>query len=50
LRYEKRLRGVKELSWRKFKPKFKDQKNRSVRFWISEYPVFSEQIESDYDL
>jgi hypothetical protein len=28
----------------------RSRKNRSVQFWLPEYPVFSEQIESEYGL
>jgi hypothetical protein len=47
LRHGKRLRGVKEPSWRKSKPKAEGRKNQTVWFWIPEYPIFPEQIESD---
>jgi hypothetical protein len=30
--------------------KSRSRKKRDVRFWIPKYPVFSEQVESEYGL
>jgi hypothetical protein len=46
LRHEKGLKGIKEPRWKKSKPEVEVAKNWTVRFWIPEYPIFPEQIQS----
>jgi hypothetical protein len=50
LRHEKGLKGIKEPRWKKSKPEVEVAKNWTVRFWITEYPIFPEQIQSQYSL
>jgi hypothetical protein len=35
-----------ETKMEEIQARSKDHKNQTIRFWILEYPVFSEQIES----
>jgi hypothetical protein len=39
-----------ETKMEEIQARSKDHKNQTIRFWIPEYPVFPEQIESEYDL
>jgi hypothetical protein len=47
LRHGKGLKGIKEPRWKKSKQKSRSRKNWTIRFWILEYPVFLQQIESE---
>jgi predicted Rossmann fold nucleotide-binding protein DprA/Smf involved in DNA uptake len=50
LRHEKLLKKYQEAKMDEIQAKSRGHQNRTVQFWIPKYPVFPEQIKSDYNL
>jgi hypothetical protein len=46
----KRTKKHQGPRWMNSKPKVKVTKNQTNQFWIPEYPIFTQQIESKYGL